>query len=74
MKEDNYSFENLKNFVYIDNLQKETTRLFGPGPSLFTRQASVDNYLDGIPIKKGTCFETNIMTNHFNEKYFKKPF
>lgn len=73
MKEDDYSFENLKNFVYIDNLQKETTRCFGPGTSLFTRQASVDNYLDGIPIKKGTCIETNFIINHFNEKYFNKP-
>lgn len=74
MKEDDFSYENLKNFVYIDNLQKETTRCFGPGTTLFTRQAKVDNYLDGIPIKKGTCLEIDAMANHFNEKHFKKPF
>ncbi len=35
-------------------LQKETTRYFGPGTQLFPRLALHDNYLNGLPIKKGT--------------------
>ena len=37
MKNDDYSFENLKNFKYIDNIQKETTRMYGPVNTLFPR-------------------------------------
>lgn len=37
MKNEDYSYENLKNFKYIDNIQKETTRIYGPGIYLFLR-------------------------------------
>ena len=30
MNEDNYDFNNLKNFKYIEAVQKEVTRMFGP--------------------------------------------
>ena len=29
MKEDDYTYENLKNFTYIENVEKETTRFYG---------------------------------------------
>jgi cytochrome P450 len=35
MKDEDYSFENLKNLTYIDLLQKETTRYYGPAIYLF---------------------------------------
>lgn len=54
MGTEDYSFENLKNLTYIDLLQKETTRYFGPGTQLFPRIANVDNYINGLPILKGT--------------------
>jgi hypothetical protein len=54
MKDDDYSYENLKKFTYIEMLQKETTRYFGPGTQLFPRIALHDNYLNGLPVKKGT--------------------
>ena len=50
MKKDDYSFENLKNFKYIDMVQKETTRIYGPAIALFVRKAIKDNILGGIPI------------------------
>ena len=37
MSTNDYSYENLKNLTYIDNIQKETTRLYGPGLGLFWR-------------------------------------
>ena len=74
MKEDDYSYENLKNFTYIENLQKETSRYSIPAISLFPRLSKVDNYLYGVPVKKGTAIQIGVMANHFNEKYFKNPY
>ena len=73
MKNDDYSYENLKNFTYIDNLQKETMRCYGPAPLLFERKARVDNYLNGVPVRKGTMVSIMQFGNHFSEKYFKSP-
>lgn len=39
MNDEDYSFENLKNFTYIDLIQKETTRFYGIGTFLFERIA-----------------------------------
>lgn len=39
MSTDDYSYENLKNFTYIDNIQKETNRLYGPAIFIFWRTA-----------------------------------
>lgn len=54
-------------------LQKETTRYFGPGTQLFPRIAAVDNYINGLPIRKGTEILIMHMGNHHSEKYFKDP-
>lgn len=73
MKTDDYSFENMKNFTYIDMLQKQTTRYFGPGTQLFPRIACIDNYLNNLPILKGTQILIMHMGNHYSEKYYKDP-
>ena len=39
MVEDDYSFENLKNFRYIENVEKEVTRFYGPGNRSVSRVA-----------------------------------
>ena len=39
MKEEDYGYENLKNFKYLEMLQKEVTRHYGPGTHLFARVA-----------------------------------
>jgi hypothetical protein len=39
MNTEDYSFGNLKSLVYIDSVQKEVTRFYGPGVNLFTRVA-----------------------------------
>jgi cytochrome P450 len=64
MKDENYGYENLKNFKYIDMLQKEVTRFHGPGTYLFSRMANTDNYLNGIQVRKGTVVNLATITNH----------
>ena len=74
MQTNDYSFENLKKFTYIDLLQKEVTRTYGPVNMLFSRKAKKDTYLNGLQIKKGTGISIFQIGSHFSEKYFKDPF
>lgn len=39
MSNDDYSYENLKKMTYIENIQKETTRIYGPAVSLLWRKS-----------------------------------
>ena len=39
MKDDDYSYENLKNLRFIDNIQKETIRMYGPVNLIWPREA-----------------------------------
>lgn len=72
MANDDYGYDNLKNFHYLECIQKETTRLYGPSSVLFIRESAQDQYLKGIPIRKGTYL--NVVTaNHYNPKYFRDP-
>ena len=70
MTEEDYSFDNLKNFHYIDWIQKETTRFFGPSVFLFIREASKDHYFKGIQIPKGSQVNLTV-SSHFDSKNFK---
>jgi len=40
MLNDDYSYENLKNLIYIDYIQKETSRYYGPSNGVFGRIAT----------------------------------
>ena len=73
MQTDDYSFENLKNFTYVECTIKETTRYFGPGVFSFFRQAREDNDLKGVPMKKGTIINLNTVGFHYSSKYYKDP-
>lgn len=73
MKDMDFSYENLKNFKYIENIQKETMRLYGPITGLLMRDVQEDNLLAGIPIYKGTYVGIQHLGNHYSEKYFKDP-
>ena len=74
MSEDDYSYEHLKKFKYIDCIQKETTRIYGPANGLFLREPAEDLFLKDIPIKKGTLVSIRFTGSHYDEKYFKDPF
>ena len=58
---------------YFDYVQKEVVRYYGNVNWLITRETAEDNYLNGIPMKKGTVMSLNWFGNHFNPKYFKDP-
>ena len=70
---DDFSFDNLKKCTYVDKIQKETTRVYGPVNGLLLREAARDHYLGGIPIPKNTIMNTICTGNHYNPKYFKQP-
>jgi cytochrome P450 len=71
--DEDITFENLKKLTYIDWIQYETTRMYGPANGIFLRIAKEDNYLKDLPITKGTVVSTQPRGNHFNPKYFKDP-
>ena len=73
MKEDDFSYENLKKLVYIDNIQKETTRFYGPANGIASRVAVEDHNLKGVPIKKNAILGAQPLGNHYSEKYYKNP-
>ena len=73
MKDDDYSYENLKNFTYIDCVQKEMTRFYGPLNGNFPRMALIDDHIKDIPIQKGTIVSIQPKGLHYSQKYYKNP-
>lgn len=63
----------MKKLTYIDWIQNETTRHYGPGNGIFTRIAQKDHYVEDIPIRKGTGITIQPTASHYNEKYYKNP-
>ena len=73
MEAEDYSYENMKKFKYIDYIQKETTRMYGPVHGVFPRKFENDTFIKDLPVKKGTCAIIQPMGNHYSPKYFKDP-
>ena len=73
MDQDNYTYENLKNLRYIDMIQTETTRFYGPINMLLLREANSDHILGNTPIKKGTYINI-VYSAHYRSEYFKDPY
>ena len=73
MQEDDYSYENLKRFAYIDCVIKETIRYYPPVNRLFTKVALEDGFVNEIPIKKGTLLNIQTLGVHYSEQYYKNP-
>ncbi len=72
--DEDITLENLKKLTYIDWIQYEVTRMYGPVNGILFRVAAEDNYLKDVPISEGTMVTTQPIGNHFNSKYFKDPF
>jgi cytochrome P450 len=64
----------MKNLKYLECIQRETTRLYGPGNGIFFREALCDTSIKDIPIKRGTLVNIKTKGPQFSEKYFKDPF
>lgn len=71
--DEDITYENLKKLTYIENIQQEITRHYGPTVRIFERIASEDNIVKNIPISKGTIVNINQRGPHYSEKYFKDP-
>jgi cytochrome P450 len=67
------NYENLKKMKFIDCIQEEVSRIYGPGTGVFLREATKDTQLLNIPIKKGTSLSIKPMQNHCNPLYFEEP-
>lgn len=71
--EEDVTFANLRKIEYLEWVQLETTRMYGPATSIFLREAVKDTTIDNIPILKGVGLKMELLPNHYNEKYFKNP-
>ena len=60
--------------TYIDLIQKETNRIYGPAFALFFRKSQKDHYLANIPVSKGTIINMNAIPNRYNPETFEEPF
>lgn len=67
------TYENLKKIKYIDCIQEEVTRVYGPGTGVFVREATKDTQLLNVPIKKGTSISIKPMLNHYSSENFDDP-
>jgi len=56
--------------TYLDDVMKETLRMYGAFGGLIPRVCIKDHYIGNIPIKKGTLVSVKIKPNHFNEKCY----
>ena len=73
MVKEDYSYEHLKQFRYIDCVQKEVTRFFGPGNGNRNRICVQDHELKGIPIHKDTYVHNQPIGIHHSDEYYSRP-
>ena len=59
--------------TYIDCVEKQVTRFYGPANNTFVRTTIKDYFLKGVPIKKDTLVLPQYIGIHYNEKYYKNP-
>ena len=64
----------MKNMKYIDGVEKETTRMYGPTNFVLPRRVVKDHYVNGIPIKKGVICQYYSVGTHFNSEIYDQPF
>ena len=70
---DEITFETLKKLTYIDWIQSETLRYYGPANGNLIREARTDDMLLDVPIPKGALLTNQPKGTHFSSKYFKDP-
>ena len=59
--------------TYIDCVEKEVTRFFGPANGMFIRTVILDHMLKGVPIKKEALVQAQPLGVHYDERYYKNP-
>ena len=66
MKEEDYSYDNLKKMTYIDCVEKETSRFYGPVNMIFSRITINNHFLKEVPIRKGTLLGIQSLGFHYS--------
>ena len=66
-----FSHEELKQLTYLECVQKEVTRFYGPGIGNFPRLSLEDHHLKGVPIRKGTMVHNQPLGLHHSEEYYR---
>jgi len=61
----------LKSLTYIDWIQNETIRAFGPTAAIFVRKATEDILIKDIPIIKGTALNYSNLSLHHDSRVYK---
>ena len=69
--DEDITYDNLKKLQYLEYIEMETTRMYGPGNGVLTRYATSDHLLKGIPIKKNIGVTLNSVATHYDERYYK---
>ncbi len=59
--------------MYLDHVQLETTRFYGPGTGIFLRKALHNTKIADIPIIKDLLVTIQPLGNQLSPKYFKEP-
>lgn len=69
-----YSYEHLKKLKYLDAVEKETTRMYGPVNFNFPRVVDRDHVIGGVKVYSGTMMKFNMMGVNYGKKYYKEPY
>lgn len=67
-------YERLRKLEYLEWVQLETSRMYGPATNIMLREASRDTCIDNIPIRKETTLKVELLASHYNSKYYAEPF
>jgi cytochrome P450 len=59
---------------YLRYAQSEILRLLPSVPQIITREVLFDHRLGEIDVKKGTFVTIDIISHHYKEDVFEKPF
>ncbi|XP_063709032.1 uncharacterized protein LOC134837580 [Culicoides brevitarsis] len=72
VKSEPLTSRDLNSLSYLDNVCKESLRLFPPA-SVVIKKCNADVRIGNLLIPKNTSISTNIYSAHRNAKYFKNP-
>ena len=64
--EEDITVANLKKLTYLEWIQNETTRTFGPGTGLFLRNVVKDHFLAEIPVSTDILLTVQPIGTHFD--------
>ena len=72
-KPEDITYSKLKDMNYLDWCLLQTSRMYGPGTGILTRQAQKDVYIDNIPIMRDTGIRIQLLASHYNAKFYQDP-